>query len=509
MNTDLTKSQNDYAMFLPAISSFYSTFIGKQQTGIYVDPARIPSGLTHGVESLNWFNPSAAQFSYNWSLYSAGHANLNVAADVDKERMISKRDRNTSWLLGDSGGFQIGKGVWEGDWKNPLCPLAQRKREQVLHWMDSYMDYGMVLDVPAWLVRTARGREKSGINNYHQAVAATKINNDYFMANRTGACKFLNVLQGENHTEADLWYNDMKDYCDPAKYPTTHFNGWALGGQNVCDAHLLLKRLIHLKWEGLLEPGIHDWMHVLGTSKLEWAALLTDVQRAVRSLHNPNFTVSFDCASPFLATANGQVYYEIDIRHLQKWSYRMAPGPDDRKYATDTRSYKQASEQDGFYKNFEESPISQQLKVNDICIYAPGKLNKIGKESKTSWDSFSYTMLMAHNVWVHLEAVQRANREYDQGMMPKMLVNDKSGVTWKDIVYSALSAPSFESALKIVDQYSNFYTQIIGTRGTLGKKVMSPSKKLDELFDKSSDEVTAEIEQTPPEVFVSQFDKFF
>jgi hypothetical protein len=36
-------------------------------------------------------------------------------------------------------------------------------------------------------------------------------------------------------------------------------------------------------------------------------------------------------------------------------------------------------------------------------------LNKIGKEGKTSWDSFSYALMMAHNVYCHIVAVQRAN----------------------------------------------------------------------------------------------------
>ena len=55
-----------------------------------------------------------------------------------------------------------------------------------------------------------------------------------------------------------------------------------MGGiQNMCDIHLALKRLVALRYDGLLEKGIHDVMHFLGTSKLEWATLLTDVQRAV------------------------------------------------------------------------------------------------------------------------------------------------------------------------------------------------------------------------------------
>ena len=145
---DLTAKQNDYAVFLPALSGFYGTFVGKQRFDNYVDPACLPADFEHGVEGLNWLNPDKGYFTYKWSLYSAGHANLDINKQDANEDMIRNRDRNFSWVLGDSGGFQIGKGVWEGDWKDPNCPKAQKKREQVLTWMDSYMDYGMILDIP-------------------------------------------------------------------------------------------------------------------------------------------------------------------------------------------------------------------------------------------------------------------------------------------------------------------------------------------------------------------------
>lgn len=119
MNTNLTQEQKDYAIFLPAISGFFATFIGKQRREEYVEKSRIPSNFPNDVESMNWLNPSKSMFEYKWSLYSAGHADLDVNKDVAKELMVRDRDRQNSWLLGDSGGFQIGKGVWEGDWKDP------------------------------------------------------------------------------------------------------------------------------------------------------------------------------------------------------------------------------------------------------------------------------------------------------------------------------------------------------------------------------------------------------
>jgi len=484
MNIDLTAEQKDYAVFLPAVSGFYATFIGKQQSSEYVETARIPSNFTHGVESLNFLNPAQGQFKYHWCLYSAGHADLDINRDSPKEDMFRKRDRSTSWALGDSGGFQIGKGVWEGDWKDPNCPKASKKRKQVLAWMDAYMDYGMILDIPAWVARSPKGQKATGITTYEEACKATEINNEYFMKNRSGACKFLNVLQGENHTEADDWYERMKKYCDPKQYPDTHFNGWSMGGQNMCDIHLVLKRLVALRFDGLLEKGVHDYMHFLGTSKLEWATLLTDIQRAVRKHHNPNFTVTFDCASPFLATANGQVYCQVETEDRSKWVYRMVPSIDDKKLATDTTPFAEAFVREGKHPSFLDSPITKGLMAKDVCKYAPGDLNKIGKEGKTSWDSFSYAILMGHNVWTHINAVQEANRQYDAGKIPDMLIQESfDRVMFKDIVEAIFSSDDRSISNAIIEEYSKYWMSIIGTRGAVGKKTVNASTKFSSLFE--------------------------
>ena len=484
MNKDLTASQNDYARFLPALSGFYATYVGKQRYDEYVDKSRIPSNFANGVESLNYLNKQEGAFQYQWTLYSAGHAELDTNKHAPKEDMVRNRDRSNSWILGDSGGFQIGKGVWEGDWKNPNCPKAQKKREQVLRWMDAYMDYGMILDIPAWVCRSPAGREATGITSYMEAVEGTYINNDYWIANRTGACKFLNVLQGENHAEADDWYDRMKKYCDPKQYPDNHFNGWAMGGQNMCDVHLVLKRIVTMHFDGLLEKGVHDVMHFLGTSKLEWACLLTDIQRAVRKNYNENFTITFDCASPFLATANGQIYIQNETEDRSKWTYRMVPSVDDKKYATDNRIFRDAVISDGIFKNFEDSPITAELKVSDVCHYAPGMLNKIGKEGKTSWDSFSYAIQMGHNVWSHINAVQEANRQYDNGIIPRMLVQEQfDRILFRDVVEEIFAITNKDEALQKVDDYSKFWMAIPGTRGAVGKKTVNASTHFNALFD--------------------------
>jgi hypothetical protein len=537
---NLTAKQKDYAVFLPAISGFYATYIGKQRdpiNGPYVDPkTRMPAGLKD-MEMMNWLNSSKALFPYKWSLYSGGHANLDLTKQDWSEDMVRNREPGTL-MLGDSGGFQIAKGLWEGEWRDPTSPevlakmadlkakgieqvldlkpdgtpkhdkngnkkyikidhvknyqnlldAAQKKREAVLKWLDGVADYGMTLDIPTWVIHDKKASAACGITTLLEAVEATKYNNDYYMKHRkgvkNGGMKVLNVLQGANHADAEAWYQIMKDYCDPIKYPDTHFNGWSMGGQNMCDVHLVLKRLVALRHDNLLQEGVHDWMHFLGTSKLEWAVLLTDIQRAVRKYVNPAFTISFDCASPFLATANGQVYHHIDLPHNDKWCYRMSPIADDKKYSTDTRPYGQAVVADGLVNHFDESPISLQLKMKDVCYYQPGMLNKIGKEGKTSWDSFSYALLMGHNVWMHLEAVQRANREYDNGLWPAMMWNQNGDhARFKDIVDAIFATPVREESEAIIEHYDRYWMDIVGTRGFKGKKAKNAHSQFNALFD--------------------------
>ena len=487
---DLTAQQSDYAIFLPAISSFYAGYIGRERHGQGLDAGRLPSAIGN-MEAMNWLNPQKSLFPYRWSLYSAGHANLDLNKFDAKEDMVRNRDPNTI-ILADSGGFQIAKGVWPGRWNDPSDKASNKKREQVLNWQMGIATYGMTMDIPTWTFRDPKAAAACGIYSYDDAVTATKYNNEFWINNRYGDTKILNVLQGGNHAEADHWYELMKDYCDPTKYEK-HFNGWGMGGQNMCDVDLVLKRLVTLIDDGLLEKGVHDWMHFLGTSKLEWACLLTDIQRAVRKYHNSNFTISFDCASPFLATANGQIYTNLRIEDRGKWSYQMEPTADNKKYATDTRTFRDTVLQDKIHTLFEDSPISERMAIKDVCIYKPGDLNKIGKEGKTSWDSFSYALMMGHNVWHHIRAVQEANRQYDSGILPGMLVRETfDRVKFRDLVDKIFSLKDKEKSIALINENSKFWDQIIGTRGFTGKKATNAHTQFNSLFEVEDDEAPAE-----------------
>jgi hypothetical protein len=127
--------------------------------------------------------------------------------------------------------------------------------------------------------------------------------------------------------------------------------------------------------------------------------------------------------------------------------------------------------------------------MKDICVYQPGDLNKNGKEGKTSWDSFSYALLMGHNVWTHIESVQRANREFDAGSWPKMMWNENGDhAKFVDIVEAIFAAPTRAESEAIIEHYDRYWMDIVGTRGFRGKKAKNSTTQFNALFEYEQEE---------------------
>ena len=453
----LGELSRDFAVFLPAISNFYNTFISKQRVtkGAHIPIDRIPKGFDSGVEGLNFINPAEGYFTYPTALYSAGHACLNMDQVNDRDSMVVNRDRKFSTIVGDSGGYQIGRGVIQFDWKDFEGNKANKVRTDILNWLELTSDWAMTLDVPTWAADELNS-PKTGLTSFKDTLDGTIYNNKFFQKNRLGQTKFLNVLQGDDWETAQTWYDAVKDF---------EFEGWAMGGINMCDMEVMLRRLIIMRDEKKLEGK--DWMHVLGTSQLDWACFLTQVQRQVRKHVNSNFTMSFDSASAFLSTANGLVYTH-NLFTPKRWSYIMEKAPDDKKMK-------------GLDIPFPfKSAIGDRLKMKDVCWYGEGDLNKNGKEGATAWDSFSYCLMMGHNVYNHIRAVQIANDMNDIEMIKhqpdvkhwRKTKNSDTTDEFSDFVprnilyFNTLVEQVFtsEKPMEVINNASGFLADIRGTR---------------------------------------------
>ena len=453
----LGELSRDFAVFLPAISNFYNTFISRQRVtkGEHIPANRIPKGFDSGVEGLNFINPEEGYFTYPTALYSAGHACLDMEKTADRDSMCVNRDRKFSTIVGDSGGYQIGKGVIKFDWKDFEGNKANKVRSDILNWLELTSDWAMTLDVPTWAADDLNS-PKTGLKSFQDTLDGTIYNNQFFQKNRLGQTKLLNVLQGDDWETAQIWYDKVKDF---------EFEGWAMGGINMCDMEVMLRRLIIMRDEKKLDGK--DWMHVLGTSQLDWACFLTQVQRQVRKHINDKFTISFDSASAFLSTANGLVYTH-NLFTPKRWSYIMEKAPDDKKLKGSTIPFP--------FK----SAIGDRLTMGDVCAYGEGDLNKNNKEGKTAWDSFSYCLMMAHNVYNHIRAVQIANDMNDIEMVKHQpdvkhwrktkdsdSTDEFSDFVPRNILYfNTLVEQVFtsEKPMEVIDRASGFLSDIRGTR---------------------------------------------
>lgn len=130
------------------------------------------------------------------------------------------------------------------------------------------------------------------------------------------------------------------------------------------------------------------------------------------------------------------------------------------------------------------SPLSQMMKLNDITVYSPACVNRMGEQTNTSWDSFSYMLMMNHNVYTHLRSVQEANRVFDSGKYPYMLVDDtfdKQEV--KDVITRIFEIDDRDKQLEMIDQHERLWMRVVGTRGHVGKKSINSSAQFFSLFE--------------------------
>jgi hypothetical protein len=92
--------------------------------------------------------------------------------------------------------------------------------------------------------------------------------------------------------------------------------------------------------------------------------------------------------------------------------------------------------------------------------------------------------MMGHNVWMHINAVQQANLQYDKGAIPAMLIDETfDRVMFKDIVEAIFATSSRQEAEMVIEEYSRYWMSIIGTRGAVGKKTVNASTQFGNLFE--------------------------
>lgn len=370
-------------------------------------------------------------------LNSAGNANLDPAAG-HLEYYFRQRDRSKTFVIGDSGGFQIGKGVIKADWTN-MDLRAVKARKLVHDWQQSWCDWGATLDVPTWIVNHPRAMKNSNISNVAQANAVTLRNLDYYLENSTGTCRWLNVLQGNTFAEADDFYSMVKHYAQP-RSDRDHTRGWCLGAVQSYDPEAILLRIAALVEDGLIATT--QRLHFLGQGKIEQILLFDALADALRQHLNPEIQVSCDSSTPLLRGSKGEYYTGWSTRG-GRWTLNILPAPWGPQHCGSTTAAASL-----LPKNAMISPVLQLLDCGDIA-YKP--------ESKTSYDGMSYILLQTHNLWVMQQCIAEARQLWRSGERPKSLDTDPP---LDQLLADIFTAGSGAAMRRKIQQYSTQFRSI-------------------------------------------------
>ena len=388
MAIDLTPRWDKFAVYLPAMQYHYASAVDNNKL---LKGRDFPADLK--LTDLDFLNPKSKLWHYGYALYSAGQ----FTDARPKACAVSNRDKTRTTVLGDSGGFQIGKGTLRGTehlkqakTSAEVCKLWQQSsdiRKWIVQWLEANSDYAMTIDMPLWAKMPSNNKTPFHKCSVDELIELTVGNLEYIKRNAHGKTKWLNVLQGHRDDDNKKWWDAVKSY---------RMGGWALAGNVGWRGGLqsVLQMVLTMRDDNAFDQG-QDWMHVLGVSQPTWAVLLTAIQRGIRQhCHNNEFRISYDSASPFQAGGRYQqvVRYPKFTKDSASWAMTMHEAPVNPIYADTGSSY-----------HFPySSPVGDLLTLNHLNIRG-------GEIQSGAYDAVSNHLLTNHNVWVYVRSFLEAN----------------------------------------------------------------------------------------------------
>lgn len=388
MAIDLTPRWDKFAVYLPAMQYHYASAVDNNKL---LKGRDFPKELK--LTDLDFLNTKSKLWHYGYALYSAGQ----FTDALPKACAVTNRDKNKTTVLGDSGGFQIGKGTLRGTehlkrakTSAEVCQLWRESgdiRKWIVQWLEANSDYAMTIDMPLWAQSPSNSKTPFHKCSVQELIDLSIGNLEFIKRNARGKTKWLNVLQGTTEQDSKQWWNAVKGY---------RMGGWALAGNVGWRGGLenVLRYVLTMRDDNAFDKG-QDWMHVLGVSQPTWAVLLTAIQRAIRQhCDNDKFRVSYDSASPFQAGGRYQkvVRYPKFTKDVASWAMTMHEAPVNPIYADSGSDY-----------HFPySSPIGDLLTLNHLNIRG-------GEFQRGAYDTVSNHLLTNHNVWVYVRSFLEAN----------------------------------------------------------------------------------------------------
>lgn len=328
----------------------------------------LPRGVT--PDDLNILNPKSNLLNLSYVMTSAGQA-LNQSRPC----IITERDRRSSVVLVDSGGYQTAT-------KGQMV-TTNAQRQKLLTWQESVGDIGLTLDIPT-------GPLMNPVKPYvcatqRECLTKTIEHLDYWQRHHSpGKVRWLNVLQGNDTRFADAWYRETMKHAD-------FCNGVAFAGPLRHNFDHVIGRLLQMAAENRLQGMSH--IHCLGTAELDVGVMWTAIQRAINKWINPNLRISYDTGAPS-KLLQWNLIYSLPRFDGNSMTMQSVEAPDGPAFLNSTRRWPWPS------------PIGDAMLMTDFVV-RPNKPNARYR------DTLSNHMMVHHNIGSLCAGIALANRVFD------------------------------------------------------------------------------------------------
>lgn len=373
------------AVYLPAVQKGYAAVATQKVDSLRALPADF------SLQDLEFWSGKSRLWNHKALLHSIGGYSIGT----ETRGSLFSRGPNNFVIVGDSGGYQIGKGSLVGvdglrkgmagdeavaAWKDNYDAKCW-----MIGWLDHYCDWAMTLDLPLWAME-----EKGSDSPFHkcteaQLLAMTNENLKLIDEERGQRTKWLNVVQGGTEGSIRRWWDGVKWF---------RRGGWSLAGNagRTGGIGAVLETVLMMRDEDAFAPG-QDWLHSLGVSTAVWSVLLTAIQQQLREL-NPRLQISYDSATPFILGGRYDEYAVAPVlgTDLKGWHIKSVQLEGLKTYSDPSSPVKFPG----------ASPLGDRLMMHHLVV-------DDADFSARRLDHLSNLMLMNHNMWVYLEAARRAN----------------------------------------------------------------------------------------------------
>ena len=374
-----------FAIYLPAVNSSYAR-VGHLS---HSEERHLPVGLA--LSDFEFWTGNSKLWNHKFLLHSVG----NYGVGRSTKGSLFSRAKGSFTIVGDSGGYQIGKGKFRGidglysdmSADDAICAWNDGYDAKcwIIRWLDHYCDYAMTIDMPLWATLN-RGRDSPfHLCSEAQLLAMSNSNLRIIQELTRGKTKWLNVVQATTLSNGLRWWDGVKWF---------KHGGWALGGVAGWRGglYIMLNILLTMRDDNAFDPG-QDWIHVLGVSQMRWDIFLTAIQNGLRRT-NPQLQVSFDSATAFKQGGQRDEYAVAPAlgSELKNWSIKFQ-GVEHLGIMAD------AAAPVPFPAS---SPLGDLLSMHHLLIDDSDFKSR-------RFDSLSNFMLINHSLWVFLDAGRRAN----------------------------------------------------------------------------------------------------